>query len=328
MKNLRMLVLLVPFIAGLAWGDGMAIPYLPRVIPAHWASFLPPNPEAYDPLRVRVYEPRQAAVILFNGSEEILVLSIELAASEPTGVLEIVPLPSKPKVKLGNIEKMGQLEQLLIEKNRPRPSSPPGTMGGGPVPGAAPAGEAARVARSARIAFTAKLGAHDLKAVEVMDIGFFSRWVMQFMESQQAVRAAVTPEFAGIVDNYLKRDFRWFVFDSIAITTDAKGRQPIEYRFASDRIFYPLEISSLQQGQTSIDLLVVTAQRLRNYDVRYRREIDWGLEATIKQTELARISGGWASFMKVPEVYLQMLTLSGNLKDFQVDLVAKLGGVI
>ena len=240
-----------------------------------------------------------------------------MAASEPTGILEIVPLPSKPHVKLGELEKMAQLEQLLIEKNQPRPPSPPGMASGGP------GDDTGRVAQSARISFTAKLGAHDLKAVEVLDRDFFSKWVMQFMESQQAVRATVKPEFAGLIDNYLKRNFAWFVFDSIAVTKEAESRRPIEYRFTCDHVFYPLEISSLQHGQTTIDLLVVTPHEFDSFEKVKSIQIEKGLHAKIKPSDLARVSGGWAAFMKSPEVHLQMLTMRGDLRDFNVDFIAK-----
>ena len=53
---------------------------------------------------VKLFEPTQRAAIAFNGSEEILLLSTDLRSSEPTKVLEVLPLPSEPKVSKGDVK--------------------------------------------------------------------------------------------------------------------------------------------------------------------------------------------------------------------------------
>jgi hypothetical protein len=52
---------------------------------------------------VDIGEPNQRGLIAFNGQEEILVLSTDLKASKPTKVLEVIPLPSEPKVSKADI---------------------------------------------------------------------------------------------------------------------------------------------------------------------------------------------------------------------------------
>lgn len=47
---------------------------------------------------VRIVEPNQDAIIAWNGKEQLLYLQTTLGASEETKVLEVMPLPSKPKV--------------------------------------------------------------------------------------------------------------------------------------------------------------------------------------------------------------------------------------
>jgi len=51
---------------------------------------------------VRLYELAQHAVVAFNGTEEILIMSTDLRASEPTEVVEVIPLPSEPVVSEGD----------------------------------------------------------------------------------------------------------------------------------------------------------------------------------------------------------------------------------
>ncbi len=322
--------LIVLLAAGICWADGMAIPYLPPKLFLDWSKEQKPQADGYDPLHVRVYEPGQAAVILFNGSEELLVLATTVAASQPTGILEIVPFPSQPEIKLGNADRMAALERILIEENQPKYVAMPPAAAGRPGATAFQAGALEEKPRgidySARISFRAKLGAHDVKTVEVLDRDFFSAWVLRYMTQQQAVHAAVRPEYGDVIERYLKRGFRWFAMDSISVSNSAESRRPIQYRFKTDEIFYPLEISSLQEGPTTIDLLMVTPYPLREFDLPYKDRTEHGLKASIQRVGLARASGAWAAFMKDNEdglVYIEMLTLRGELRKFKEDFSAR-----
>ena len=51
---------------------------------------------------VRIVEPRQDAIIAWNGKEQLLYLQTTLGASSETKVLEVMPLPSKPEVEAGH----------------------------------------------------------------------------------------------------------------------------------------------------------------------------------------------------------------------------------
>ena len=51
---------------------------------------------------VRIVEPKQDAIIAWNGKEQLLYLQTTLAASEKTKVLEVMPLPGRPTVEASN----------------------------------------------------------------------------------------------------------------------------------------------------------------------------------------------------------------------------------
>src|SRR5512136_569978 len=46
---------------------------------------------------VRLSEPGQKAIILFNGGEEVLILATDLVATGPTPVLRFIPFPAQPE---------------------------------------------------------------------------------------------------------------------------------------------------------------------------------------------------------------------------------------
>ncbi|MBI3922682.1 MAG: DUF2330 domain-containing protein, partial [Armatimonadetes bacterium] len=69
---------------------------IPRASIADWGSHaLRPN--------IKLYEPNQRAIIAWNESEEILLLSADIRASEKTQVLKVIPFPSEPEVKEGDM---------------------------------------------------------------------------------------------------------------------------------------------------------------------------------------------------------------------------------
>jgi hypothetical protein len=53
---------------------------------------------------VSVYEPGQKAIIAWNKGKEILILSTDVRASGETKVLEVMPLPSVPKIEKGDLK--------------------------------------------------------------------------------------------------------------------------------------------------------------------------------------------------------------------------------
>ncbi|HEX69282.1 MAG TPA: hypothetical protein ENG10_03190, partial [Candidatus Bathyarchaeota archaeon] len=65
-------------------------------------------------LNVSVYEPGQKAIIAWNGTEEILVLSTDVNASEDTLALRILPLPSNPKaIEKANFTSFSAIQEIL-----------------------------------------------------------------------------------------------------------------------------------------------------------------------------------------------------------------------
>ena len=110
MKPLASLLLVFVALAGFARADCGSIPFKP------W---------------VDVFEPNQRAVIAFNGAMEILLLSTDLRASEPTKVLEVVPFPSEPKVSKGNVDAFAKATEIINRKLYPLDNMAGGMKGFG-----------------------------------------------------------------------------------------------------------------------------------------------------------------------------------------------------
>ena len=100
--------------------------------------------------KVVIFEPDQRAVIAFNGQEEILLLSADLRVSEPTKILQVLPLPSEPKVTKGDFEVFVKATNLINSKLPRPPAMPaPGGMGGWAEAGLCLPGRSPSTTRSA-----------------------------------------------------------------------------------------------------------------------------------------------------------------------------------
>ncbi len=263
-----------------------------------------------DPLNVVVYEPGQRAIVLWNGEEEILLLSTEIRTSQPVSILEVIPLPAEPTVELGDFESFQKMQQLVVDKTMWKVAS------GGGVPGQRAPADAAR------ITFHERMGAHDLSVVQVLDRDHFVDWVKAFLAKRGANQADVRPEFVEVIDNYLTRNFDWFVFDVIETGDTLRTRQPVQYRFRTDSLYYPLEISSLETGKTSIDLLLVTGNKLESYGV-VQASVKRYPHFTATLDEIHEVSPQWAKMMDVPVLTLQQVRIRGKLGKMKSDFLAR-----
>jgi hypothetical protein len=263
----------------------------------------------FDPMDVVVYEPGQRGIILWNGEEEILLLSTEIRTSQLTQILEVIPFPAEPTVTLGDIETFKEMEKLLLKKTMWTVAS------GGGVP-------VNVIDNAAEITFYAQMGAHDVAVVKVLNKDYFVDWVMNYMQEQQAVNPKINPDFLKVINNYLDRGYTWFVFDTIVAQNTLQSHEPLEFRFKSKAVYYPLEISTLETGKTNIDLLLLTKAPITTYGaLTFAVKRDKGVALTAK--ELAPVSADWAAFMKQQPMTMQRVHIRGDISKLKEDFIVK-----
>jgi hypothetical protein len=188
--------------------------------------------------RMTVEEPVQEAVIAWNGSEEILVLSTQLKASQKGRLLEIIPLPSRPDIDEGDPELFGRLHATLQEKQ-----PPDAPIGREPV----------------EVLFTKKIGPHHLHVVRALNEGEFVVWAQFYLQNTVGVQTEFSPKAQQILRSYIQEGYRYFVLDIIDADTDFSKRTALRYRFKTNHLFYPVRITALGgTGETRAKLLVLS----------------------------------------------------------------------
>lgn len=172
---------------------------------------------------VKIFEPNQRAMIAWNGKEEILLLSTDLRSSEPTKVLEVIPLPSEPEVKKGDVEVFRKATALINKKLAARWELTK-SLGGREIDKSKPAGE---------VTFHKKIGAHDISVIHVLDTNGFIEWVENYLKSSNVDNPQIPEGLKSVIGEYLGEGFSWFVFDVVELDEEPKTGQAIQYRFKS-----------------------------------------------------------------------------------------------
>jgi len=202
-----------------------------------------------------IFESGQKAIIGWNGTEEILILSTDLHASETTMVLEILPLPSNPKTIMKADSKSFTMAHNIVKSHAPRvPLYGLDLHQGGPIEMSIPS--------SVEITFHEKIGTHDIAVVKPRNVAEFASWIGNFLKNNNITQEASLQKFETIIRNYIFNGFNYFVLDIIELSTKQQSVEPIYYQFETSSLFYPLKISSLASGETKITLFLLTREAI------------------------------------------------------------------
>ncbi len=270
---------------------------------------------------VSVYGPGQKAIIAWNGDEEIMILSTDVSASGDSQVLEILPLPSEPKVEKGDFASFEQVNKL-IEEHFPR------HWWDGFRKGMLSPGE------GVEIIFHEKIGAHDITVVKAADAPELVLWAENFLEDAGIEHEISSPKLESLVSDYIARDIDYFVFDLIEVTSEPRSIEPIVYRFDSDFLYYPLKISTLAEGWTDINLFLLTPEPANLHWLPRGSELPHGLQMgkfygthgappiqfKLTKEELASIDKDVAALLE-GDVWLTAVAYHGDLAGLTRDLI-------
>ncbi len=268
--------------------------------------------------RVQIFEPVQRALIAWNGTEEILLLSTDLRASAPTKVLEVIPLPSEPKVKEGDLQSFKRAIAIINSRQKQRARSGRlSTKGLGdaeePPP---PAGE---------VTFHEKIGAHDISVTHVLNGAGFIEWVETYLKKQGVENPKIPDPLKTVVEEYLKEGYKWFVFDVVELSDKTRTNDAIQYRFKTKALYYPLKITRTESGKTDVELLILTTRLLSRFPGLPKERVTLAhTPVTLTQKELQTINKDMSELLgRTHGMKLRIWKISGVLSEFKKDLVAR-----
>lgn len=270
---------------------------------------IPLNPTA------KIFKPKQRAMIAWNGNEEILFLSTDMSASAKTKVLEIMPFPSEPVVKIDNVEIFRKAKKLINKKLQERSDRAVQKEGQEMIEGS-PGGE---------VTFHRVIGANDIVVIHVLDVNSFKKWVERYFSAYEVKNPKIPEAMKTVVDDYLKEGFLWFVFDVVSLDEVPTTSEAIQYRFKTESLFYPLRINRTEEGETSIELLVLTQRQLIQFSGISIDEIKLPYEPIGMSSEEVRgLNEEMDELLGHEEkIRLRIWHIEGKLSEFRKDLLVK-----
>ena len=291
---LNLLAVAVVLVARLGWADCGSIPFKPHV---------------------EIFEPDQRAVIAFDGKAEILLLSTDLRASEPTKVLEVIPFPSEPKVAKGDVEVFRHATDLINRKLSPF-SAKRGGMGG------AAAGAVRRPPPAGKVTFHKKIGAHDVSVIRVLDSRRFTAWVEDYLKNAGVENPVIPTPLRLVVKEYLEDGFEWFAFNVVELGTETVTKEAVQYRFDTRWVYYPLRITRAEKGATTVRLIMVSPRLLRIPDLRPAKVRLMHQPVRMDSDELRYLDKDiYEFFGKRSSTLLRVWEIKGRLSGFKTDVI-------
>lgn len=262
----------------------------------------------------QVSEESQKAIILHNLDEEVLILGTDLKADKNTGIIRFIPFPSKPAVRLAP-EKSFESVTALIKSH------------GLKFVEQAKGGQTST--KDVELHFNQKLGAHDITIIKINNSLGFRNWVNEFFKKKGLPQKDTYPEIENIVEDYVKRGIVYFVFDFVEVTDQARFIEPIQYRFKSKELYYPLKTSNTFGGLGGIDLILITpgtlCEPLNSYYFGCAgvQNIRATTSSQITTEDLKDILPDAGTFYGKQNIFIQLLSYQGKYefeKDMFVDL--------
>ena len=262
----------------------------------------------------KVSEEGQKAIILHNYIDEVLILGTDLKADKSTGILRFIPFPSEPTVKLAS-EKAFESIAALIQCHELKfvTQSKSGTSS----------------YENVEMRFNQKMGAHDITVVKITSAIGFREWVNNFFKKKNLPLKEEYAAVEKVVADYVSRGITWFVIDYVDVTPETKFIEPIEYRFKSKELYYPLKDTNTFGGSGAIDLVIVAPFTLLNPLHTYYsgcfglRNMHATTSSRISYNELSDILPDAESFFDSRKIFIQTLSYLGEYQ-FNNDIFADL----
>ena len=247
-----------------------------------------------------VEETEQNAIVAWNGEEEILIISTSLKASNNTTLLELLPLPSKPVVREASEEAFHKLVKLASAQ---RKGVGLGARGGG-----------------VSVVFQERIGVHFITLVRVNSSQEFAVWFEEFV-TEHGYHAKLPESFESLVEDYVKRGYSYFAIDLINVGREVRSVKPILYRFKTDKLYYPLKISSTFNSDTRVNVFILANGIVMEEDLR--RAGLWRIKISdtyvyLSKSELKRVDESIAEILD--GAYLSVAAFYGDPEKLKADL--------
>jgi hypothetical protein len=275
----------------------------------------------------KVFMPRQRALLAWNGEEEILLLSLEMQAAPPAPALVVLPLPAEPHIVSGDAaafervaelvgDHMKRFEAIQARVGRPVPGPFGRPVGGPPIQ------------------------AQDVRAAHLADGEAFAAWVQDTLRARGAARASLPRPGRGlpaglrrIAGETIAAGLTWFAFVLVGLGPEPRALPPIQLRFKTPYLYYPLRMGRLAAGDTAVEVFTFIPRALLWALLPQSALADMFPRAGYHKfrksaADLAWVSPEMGELLGGEDTRLEVWQLEGRLADLEGDIMLPGGYVV
>jgi len=267
-----------------------------------------------------VFIPRQRALLAWNGEEEVLLLSIEMRAAEPVQALVVLPLPAEPYIAPGDAaaferaaelvgDHMKRFEAIQARVGRPVPG-PFGRPAGGPL-----------------------IEAQDVGVAHLPDGAAFEAWVQDTLRARGAARASLPTGLRRVAGQTIAAGLTWFVCVLAGLGPEPRALRPMQFRFKTPYLYYPLRMGRLAEGDTAVEVFSFVPRALLWAALPQSALADMFPRAGYHKfrksaADLAWVSPEMGELLGGEHARLEVWQLEGRLADLEGDIMLPGGYVV
>jgi hypothetical protein len=274
----------------------------------------------FSPRRVQVTETAQKAIIAWNGTYEALILSTDVSSTNESEVVEIMPLPSNPTISKGETRSFGEVTALVnsfFDATINRRYYYYFRYGMLYVQSE---GFGLKDTQSISITFQETIGFHFLTVVKAEDSRDLMQWLDDFLENR-GYNSELPSGLEELVAKYIRDETKYFVIDVIKTNSTVQTVDPLIYQFQTSKLYYPLRISSLFSGATSISLFTITTNEMKKDSV-FGGQFGIGAQFQIEKETSTRVCANFTGLFSA-NPYLYYLSFNGPQQNFSEDIAAE-----
>jgi len=258
-----------------------------------------------------VEEPGQRAIIAWNGSREMMILSVDAIAEGQTSVVHIVPFPEMPHVSRGNASSFQRLEETLnwdpYGGYYGGNDGQSGGQGGGNGSGYTP------------YQLTSSRTIIPLHAESSEDV---LAWVDGYILDNQGDEETHPDRFMEIIESYISKGIQDFIIDIVDLSENITTVEPIVYEFNTTSLFFPLEISSMIKGSSLIQLALIVDDTVP-YDITSMTgsPLERTMNMVIDHDDVTYIEEGLSNYTRPGRVRLMLYEGDVDLPEVDYDII-------
>ena len=174
--------------------------------------------------------------------------------------------------------------------------------------------------QSLTITFQQTVGVHFLTVVKADNSTDLTEWLDWFLEDR-GYDSKLPAGLENLAEKYIEDGINYFVVDLIDTNSTAQTVNPLTYRFQTSMLYYPLRVSTLFSGDTSISLFTISKDHIKS-DAVFGGQFSIGAQFQITREACKDVCANFTELFS-GDPYMYYLTYRGPQQNFSADLNAE-----